>query len=65
MELRRAVFTQDDDFLTEARRRQQAGEPFSGVVYAHQLNVTIGQCVSDLEPIAKVYEPDDLANKVE
>ena len=55
MELRRAVFTQDEDFLTEAHRRQQTGEPFSGVVYAHQLNVTIGQCVSDLEIIGKSF----------
>ena len=35
-ELRRVLFTQDDDFLTEAARRQGAGVPFGGVVYAHQ-----------------------------
>ena len=28
-------------------------------------NVTIGQCVSDLELMAKVYEPVDMANRVE
>jgi predicted nuclease of predicted toxin-antitoxin system len=64
-ELRRAVFTQDEDFLAEGHRRQQTGEAFAGVVYAHQLNVTIGQCVADLELIAKVFEPQDLANRVE
>lgn len=65
MTLGRVIFTQDEDFLIEARRRQETGEPFAGVVYAHQLNVTIGQCVADLELIAKVYEPGDMANRVE
>jgi len=27
--------------------------------------LTIGQCIEDLELIAKVYEPDDVANRVE
>jgi predicted nuclease of predicted toxin-antitoxin system len=65
MALGRIVFTQDDDFLRESHRRQANGEAFAGVVYAHQLNVTIGQCVADLELIAKVYVPEDMANLVE
>ena len=52
-------------YIAEAARRQRAGEFFAGVVYAHQLNVTIGQCVNDLEIIAKAGNPDDLANRVE
>jgi predicted nuclease of predicted toxin-antitoxin system len=63
--LGRVVFTQDEDFLREAHRRQETGEAFAGVVYAHQLTVTIGQCVADLELIAKAYEPEDMANRVE
>jgi predicted nuclease of predicted toxin-antitoxin system len=65
MTMGRVIFTHDEDFLIEARRRQETSEPFAGVVYAHQLNVTIGQCVADLELIAKVYEPEDMANRVE
>jgi hypothetical protein len=64
-ELGRAVFSQDDDMLREARRRQQQGESFAGVIYAHQLRITTGQAVRDLELIAKVYEPTDLQNRVE
>ena len=64
-ELRRVLFSQDEDLLAEAARRQRAAELFAGVVYAHQLNVTIGQCVNDLEIIAKAGNPDDLANRVE
>lgn len=40
-ELGRAIFTRDEDFLTEATARQKRGEAFSGVIYAHQLRVTI------------------------
>jgi hypothetical protein len=63
--LRRVLFTQDEDLLAEAERRQRAGWPFAGVAYAHQLRVTIGQCVNDLELMAKVYEPGDMADRVE
>jgi predicted nuclease of predicted toxin-antitoxin system len=59
-ELDRVLFTQDDDLLREAKRRQQSGEPFSGVIYAHQLNITVGQCIADLELIAKATEPEEL-----
>jgi len=41
-ELGRVLFTQDDDLLKEAARRQETGEEFAGLIYAHQLNITIG-----------------------
>ena len=63
--LGRVIFTRDVDFLGHARERQRTGVEFSGVVYAHQLRVSIGQCVADLELIAKVYEPEDMENRVE
>lgn len=47
--LNRALFTRDDDLLAEAKKRQQAGRFFAGIIYAHQLRVTIGKCISDLE----------------
>jgi hypothetical protein len=64
-ELGRAIFSQDDDMLSEASRRQQQGESFAGVIYAHQLRITTGQSVRDLELIAKVYEAADIENRVE
>lgn len=63
-ELERALFTQDDDLLVEAAKRQREGIPFSGVIYGHQLRVTIGVCIQDLEMIAKSGEPKDLENQV-
>lgn len=63
--LGRVLFTQDDDLLREAKRRQQTGETFAGVIYAHQLNVTIGQCIVDLELIAQASEPAEWINRTE
>ena len=63
--LGRALFSQDSDLLAEATARQLARAPFAGVIYAPQLAITIGQAVRDLELIAKVYEPVDMANRVE
>jgi catechol 2,3-dioxygenase-like lactoylglutathione lyase family enzyme len=60
--LGRVLFTQDDDLLAEATHRQMSGVPFGGVIYGHQLRVTIGQCVHDLELITQVTEPDELRN---
>jgi predicted nuclease of predicted toxin-antitoxin system len=64
-ELGRVMFTRDEDFLAETAARQQTGVPFAGVVYAHQLRVTIGQCVRDLEIIGRCGEAADMVNRVE
>lgn len=58
-ELGRVLFTRDDDLLVEANRRQQEVIFFHGVIYAHQLRVSIGGAIHDLELIAKVGEPED------
>ena len=65
MSMGRALFTQDEDLLTIANQRSKAGPDFAGVVYAHQLAISIGQAVRDLELIAKVLDPVDMRNKVE
>ncbi len=63
--LGRVLFTRDADLLVEARRRQQRrGHAFAGVIYAQQLQVTLGQCIRDLELIAHVGEPDDFTDRV-
>lgn len=60
----RVLFTRDDDLLAEAAKRQREETPFHGVIYAHQLRVSIGRCVQDLEILAKAGEPADLLNGV-
>lgn len=45
--------------------RQTNAIPFFGVIYAHQMRVTVGQCVRDLELMAKVYDPADMTQRGE
>ncbi len=63
--LRRVIFTQDDDLLTIGRDWQNSGREFAGIVYAHQLRITIGQAVRDLELIAKIMAAEEMANRIE
>ena len=64
-ELDRVLFTQDDDLLREAKTRQQSGVTFTGVIYAHQLNINDGDCIADLELIAKGSEPAEWLDRTE
>ncbi|MBI3412425.1 MAG: DUF5615 family PIN-like protein [Planctomycetes bacterium] len=63
--LNRVLFSQDEDFLKEASKRQQGSEHFAGVVYCAQLALTVGQIVRDLEIIAKAGDLEYMADKVE
>jgi predicted nuclease of predicted toxin-antitoxin system len=63
--LNRVVFTHDDDFLAECSRRQQAGEHFAGLVYVDQRRLPVSKMMGDLELIARVYDPVDIADRVE
>lgn len=64
-QLGRVIFSRDDDFLREAARRQREDVAFAGVIFGHQLGVTIGRCVEDLELIAEAYDLEDIAGMVE
>ena len=62
--LGRVLFTYDKDFLREAAYRQYSDISFAGIIYAHQVNVPLTQCLNDLELIAQAGEPEDLANQL-
>lgn len=63
--LGRVLFTQDEDLLATAHRYQAETKYFAGVVYAHQLRVSIGTCIADLEIISKASSTEEMANRVE
>jgi predicted nuclease of predicted toxin-antitoxin system len=65
MQLHRVLFSQDDDLLCEATRRQEANIEFAGVIYVHQNNLSTGQCIDELELIAAVFEPEEMSNRIE
>jgi predicted nuclease of predicted toxin-antitoxin system len=62
--LGRVLFTHDDDLLVEAALRQEQGKSFAGVVYVHQLQLTLGQCINELEFLAKLSDEGEAANQV-
>ena len=64
-ELNRVLFTQDIRFRVLAQTWQQEGKIFSGLIFGHQLDGTIGQFVKDLEFIAKASDLEDWVNMVE
>ncbi len=64
-QLRRVLFTYDDDLLSEATKRQRESTPFCGVIYGHPLRVSIGMCVRDLQIIANAGELEEIENQVE
>ena len=64
-ELGRVVFSNDDDFLAVAHAWLKTGRSFSGVVYVHQLRLTVGQTIADIEILAKVGMPGDFMNRIE
>ena len=64
-QLGRVFFSQDDDLLAIAHQWQCANRSFAGLVYGHQLDLSIGQAIRDPELSASVYDPDDMRDRVE
>jgi hypothetical protein len=63
-ELGRVMVSFDADMLRIATTRQREGQEFGGIVYGHQMRVSVGECVRDLEFLAKAGELKDFANDV-
>ncbi len=63
--LGRVLYSQDEDLLVIAHGWLQRGRAFSGLIYAHQLNITVGRAVRDLELMANVFEPQDMIDRIE
>src|SRR5688572_16440378 len=63
--LSRVIVTFDIRFRVMAENWIRTNRDFAGLVFVNSTSMTIGQVVSELELIAKVYEPGELNNKVE
>ena len=64
-ELQRILVSQDKHLLREGVFLQRNEVPFSGIVYAHQLRITIGQLVDDLELLAKATTLAEWRQRIE
>ena len=62
--LGRVLFTQDDDLLADATRRQRQGIPFGGVIYSYQPRTNVGRCIRDLQYISLAANRNDVDGKV-
>ena len=63
--LGRILYTQDRDFLRIATEWQSEQRHFAGLIYGHQLKVSIGRAVEDLEVIAHAASAEEMENQVE
>jgi hypothetical protein len=63
-QLGRPMVTHDIRFRAMAEEWQRQGKPFCGLIFAHQMQVSIGQCVRDLEIIAKATDPHDWNSQI-
>lgn len=63
--LKRVLYTQDQDFLRIVAEWQKEQRHFTGVIYAHQLAISVGQTIEDLELIAHGSSPEEMENRIE
>lgn len=57
----RVIFTQDEDFLAI----HAAGLPHPGIADCHQGTRSLGEIIRGLVLIWEIYEPEEVANRVE
>ena len=62
--LGRVLVSFDRDLLREARLALERGDSFSGLVSAHPLAVSVGECIRDLDVVAQVMEPAEMKDLV-
>ena len=62
--LERVLFSRDSDMIIEAIRCQDSQLAFSGVIYARQNILTVGQCIADLEFLALAGVPADFTDQI-
>lgn len=63
--LGRILVTQDEDLLREGTDFLTGCHPFAGIIYAHQMGISIGRFVSDLEMIAAAMTADEWQGRIE
>jgi hypothetical protein len=65
MEMDRILVSQDKDLLRIAAKLLGESTFFTGIIYAHQLRVSIGQMVDDLEIIAMATNLAEWRGRIE
>ena len=63
-QLGRPVVTHDIRFHSMIKKWQSQGRPFCGMIFGHLMQVSIGQCVKDLEVTAKATDSHDWVSSI-
>ena len=59
------IFTHDDDFLKLSAKYIAQGKKHSGVIYSHQKDYSIGECIRRIKLIVDVLSPEEMRNHIE
>jgi len=59
----RLLFSQDEDLIAKAVRCQREGTPFATVIFARQLDLSIGRCIANLEA-SQAALPEDAEGQI-
>lgn len=62
--LGRVLVSMDEDLLVITATWLATGQTFAGLIYGHQLSVSVGRMVVDIERIATKHSANELANRV-
>jgi hypothetical protein len=63
-QLNRVLFTFDSDLLVIGAKFKSKEINFSGLTFAHPIDITIGQCVQDLEIISNILTLEETKNQI-
>ena len=61
LEEKATIFTHDDDFLSMAT---ESGIEHFGIIYVHQQNLSVGECIRRLKAIVETMSPEEMHNRV-
>ncbi len=64
-ELEAVIVTHDVDFLKIAHQWQQGGKEHKGILYAHPLDLSPGECIRMVELVTQVLTEEEMKNHIE
>jgi len=64
-ELEAVILTHDVDFLRIAHQWQQEGKGHKGILYAHPLDLSPGECIRMVELVTQVLTEEEMENHIE
>jgi len=59
------IFTHDDDFLKLSARYIAQGKRHPGIIYSHQRNYSLGECIRRIKLVVDILSPVEMRNHIE